>query len=137
VLICDTSGLIAYFDEDEESHRRVVATVEEDPGPFVVSPYVLAEIDYLLASRRGVQAQLAALSELAGGAWDLPCLDAGDLRRASDLLDRYQDQEIGLADASLVVLAGRYRTGRLLTLDHRHFRVLRTTGGKAFTLLPD
>jgi predicted nucleic acid-binding protein len=36
----------------------------------------------------------------------------------------------------LVVLAQRYRTDRLLTLDHRHFRVLRTQAGKPFTLLP-
>ena len=49
---------------------------------------------------------------------------------------RYQDQQIGVADASLVVLAGRYRTDRLLTLDHRHFRVIRTTSGKPFTVLP-
>jgi uncharacterized protein len=35
-----------------------------------------------------------------------------------------------------VILAQRYRTDRLLTLDHRHFRVLRTRTGQPFTLLP-
>lgn len=48
----------------------------------------------------------------------------------------YEDQGIGLTDASLVVLAHRYRTDRLLTLDHRHFRILRTAAGGSFTLLP-
>jgi hypothetical protein len=136
VIICDTSGLIAYFDSSDTYHGEVSAAIEADPGPFIVSPYVLAEVDYLLATRRGVPAELAALSELPAGAWDLPSREATDLRSAISVIDQYQDQNIGLADASLVVLAQRYRTDRLLTLDHRHFRVLRTQAGKPFTLLP-
>jgi uncharacterized protein len=135
-IVCDTSGLIAYFDSSDANHADVSAAIELDPGPFVVSPYVLAEVDYLLATRRGVPAELAALRELSGGAWDLPCYEPADLRRALAIIDRYQDQNIGLADASLVTLADRYQTDRLLTLDHRHFRVLRTQAGRAFTLLP-
>jgi uncharacterized protein len=135
-LVCDTSGLIAFFDSSDAHHADVSAAVETDPGPFIVSPYVLAELDYLLATRRGVPAEMAALRELSGGAWDLPYYEAADLRRAVAIIGQYQDQNIGLADASLVILADRYRTDRLLTLDHRHFRVLRTPAGKAFTLLP-
>jgi uncharacterized protein len=135
-LVCDTSGLIAFFDSSDAHHADVSAAVETDPGPFIVSPYVLAELDYLLATRRGVPAEMAALRELSGGAWDLPYYEAADLRRAVAIINQYQDQNVGLADASLVTLADRYRTDRLLTLDHRHFRVLRTQAGKAFTLLP-
>jgi predicted nucleic acid-binding protein len=36
----------------------------------------------------------------------------------------------------LVVLAERYRIDRVLTLDHRHFRLIRTSAGKTFTVLP-
>jgi uncharacterized protein len=135
-IVCDTSGLIAFFDGSDAWHADVSAAMETDPGPFIVSPYVLAELDYLLATRRGVPAELAALRELSGGAWELPCCEAGDLRRALAIIGQYQDQNIGLADASLVILADRYRTDRLLTLDHRRFRVLRTPAGKAFTLVP-
>jgi predicted nucleic acid-binding protein len=136
VLICDTSGLLAYFDRQEPDHRPVRLAVDGDTGPFVVSPYVLAELDHLLATRRGIKAELAALTELSGGAWELPALEAADVRRARDLIDAYADQQVGLTDASLVVLAGRYRTDRVLTLDRRHFSVLRTAGGGAFSILP-
>src|SRR5712692_662424 len=136
MLVCDTSGLIAFFDASDARHDDVSATVADEPGPFVVSPYVLAEVDYLLATRRGVQEELIVLEELSGGAWDLAACDATDVRRAHDIIDSYRDQNIGLADASLVVLAARYRTDRLLTLDHRHFRVLRTLAGKPFAVLP-
>ncbi len=136
MLVCDTSGLLAYFDASDAHCAQVSAAVDADPGPFIVSPYVLAELDYLLASRRGVEAELAVLSELSGGAWELPCLEPGDLREACAIVERYRDQAIGLADASLVILAHRYRTDRLLTLDHRHFGVVRNMSGKPFTLLP-
>lgn len=76
------------------------------------------------------------MTELSGGAWELPCMEADDLRKACALIERYQDQDIGVADASLVVLARRYKTERLLTLDHRHFRVVRAHSGRPFTLLP-
>jgi hypothetical protein len=136
VLVCDTSGLIAYFDASDAHHGTVTAAVEGDPGPFIVSPYVLAELDYLLATRRGVTAQLAALRELTGGAWTLPHCDVNEVREAGDVVERYRDQDIGIADASIVVLAGRVKTDRILTLDHRHFRVIRTVTGHSFSLLP-
>ena len=102
-----------------------------------MSPYIVAELDYLLATRRGVNAELAALTELSGGAWELPTMEVADLREVCPVIDRYRDQDIGIADASLVILAHRYRTDRLLTLDRRHFGVIRTSAGKPFKVLPE
>jgi predicted nucleic acid-binding protein len=42
---------------------------------------------------------------------------------------------LGLTDASLVALAGRLRTNRIVTFDD-HFRSLTTPGGEAFVVLP-
>ncbi len=133
MLVCDTSGLLAYFDASDAYCARVSSVIEADPGPFVVSPYVVAELDYLLATRRG---EVIAMAELSEGAWELPSFGQSDLRYACNVIERYQDQGIGVADASLVILAKRYRTDRLLTLDHRHFRMIRTVEGRPFTLLP-
>jgi predicted nucleic acid-binding protein len=58
------------------------------------------------------------------------------VQRALVVLDRFADLEIGLADASIVVLAERYRTRDVLTLDERHFRPLRTLDGHPFRLIP-
>jgi hypothetical protein len=73
---------------------------------------------------------------LSSGAWLLADFGERDLRAAVVVIQRYRDQDVGLADASLVVLAHRYRTRTILTLDHRHFTVLRPVGGGRFTLLP-
>lgn len=135
-MIVDTSALLAFFDTDEPDHDAVSAVLGGATEPLVVSPYVVAELDYLVASRLGVSAELAALSELAGGAWDLPAIGAEELRQACSMIDRYADQRIGVADASNVVLAARYRTRTIVTLDRRHFDVMRPLTGGRFTVLP-
>jgi predicted nucleic acid-binding protein len=136
MLLCDTSGLLAYFDASDAHCARVSEVIEADPGPFVVSPYVVAELDHLLATDGGVNARLSALTELSEGAWELPGIEPSDLRDICAVIERYRDQHIGVVAASLVILAGRYGTDRLLTLDRRRFHAIRTNVGKQFTMLP-
>lgn len=135
-MIADTSGLLAFFNSAEPAHARVRAVIEASDEPLVVSPFVVAELDYLLATRLGVAAELAVLRELSSGAYDLAALDGRDLAACGDIVEKYADQEIGVTDASLVVLARRYDTRTVLTLDRRHFEVLRPAQGRRFALVP-
>ena len=136
MIIADTSALLAFFTEFGPKHDAVVAWLDLNPGDLVVSPFVLAEIDYLVARRKGVAVELAVLRELAGGAFLLPAISPQALHNAIDVVDRYRDLDIGIADASIVVLADRYRTNTVLTWDRRHFSVLRPLAGGRFTLVP-
>lgn len=136
MIVVDTSGLLALFNRRERAHEAVRAVVEGEPEPLVVSPYVIAELDYLVATRLGVQAELAVLDELAGGAYHLAGFTADDMGRASAVIAEYHDQEVGIADASLVVLADRHCCRSVLTLDHRHFDVLRPLEGGRFHVVP-
>jgi predicted nucleic acid-binding protein len=135
-VIVDTSALLAFFDSDEPDHLAVSGVFASASEPLVVSPYAVAELDYLVASRLGGPAELAVLQELSSGAWDLPAFGSEDLAEARAVVERYADQSIGVADASNVVLAARYRTRTIATLDRRHFEVVRPTGGGRFTILP-
>jgi predicted nucleic acid-binding protein len=76
------------------------------------------------------------LRELAGGAWDLAAFGTEDLARAHAVVERYADQSIGLADASIVILAARHQTRTVVTLDRRHFGVVRPIDGGSFKILP-
>lgn len=135
-MIVDTSALLAFFDTDEPDHEKAAAILGGAMEPLVVSPFVVAELDYLVASRLGVVAELAVLRELTAGAWDLPAIDLEALVKARGVIERYADQTIGVADASNVVLAERYRTRTIVTLDRRHFDVLRPLDGGRFRILP-
>lgn len=55
---------------------------------------------------------------------------------ASAVVERYRGLRIGLADASIVVLAQRHRARDVLTLDERHFRALRIGQRSYFRILP-
>lgn len=134
-VIVDTSALLAFFDASEPDHTAV-SEVLGAADVLVVSPYVVAEVDYLVATRHGVDAELVVLDELAGGAWDLTAFDDDGLRRAREVIASYRDQQVGVADASIVVLAQRYRTRTIASLDRRHFAVLRSLDGGYFDVLP-
>ena len=136
MIIADTSGLVAFFSETGQHHEAVTKWLEKNDDVMVVSPYVIAELDYLVATRKGVDAELAVLKELAGGAYELATMNAEDLIAARAVIARYRDLDIGLADASQVVLAQRYRTRTILTLDHKHFSVMRPLGGGTFKIVP-
>ena len=136
MIIADTSGLIAFFSEHGPRHEAVVSWVEANDPIIVVSPFVIAEVDYLVATRKRVRAEVAVLRELAGGAYELAQMSTHDLALATDVVSRYRDLGIGITDASLVVLAERYRTNILLTLDRKHFGVMRPLSGSHFELVP-
>jgi uncharacterized protein len=70
------------------------------------------------------------------GAYQLELFSSEDLAHARRIMERYADLQIGVTDASVVVLAHRHRTLDLLCTDERHFRALRGPGGRPFRLLP-
>lgn len=135
-LIVDTSALLAYFDTSEPDHAAVAEEIDASDDLLIISPYVVAELDYLVATRHGVQAELTVLDELTGGAWHLAAFDVDDVKQARTIIAQYGDQAIGVADASNVVLADHYRTTTIATLDRRHFEVLQPIRGGRFTVLP-
>lgn len=132
----DTGGLYAALDANETLHGRAVAALVASTPPRVVSPFVLAELDYLIGNRVGHQAQMALVDEVTRGAYQLELFSSEDVGHATRIMERFADLRIGLTDASVVVLANRHRTLDLLCTDERHFRALRGPGGRSFRLLP-
>jgi hypothetical protein len=136
LILLDTSGLLAAIDASQQDHAACEAILKESRGPLLLSPFVLAELDYLLARHVGVAAQSSLLAEVARGAYRLEPFGPSDIEAAKAVVDRYRDLRIGLADASLVVLAEKHGARDVLTLDERHFRALRIGRRKRFRILP-
>ena len=76
------------------------------------------------------------LDELAPSAYSLAPFNRRDVALARKVISRCQDMRLGFADASLVVLADRYQTDAILTLDQRYFRAVTGLSGRPFRLLP-
>jgi uncharacterized protein len=136
VIILDTSGLVAAYGREQAYAKDVLDVLRGDAGPLVLSPFVLAELDYLIGSRLGVAAELNLLEDVAGGVYRLAEFGQHDVAQARSVIAKYSDFKIGLAGASVVVLAARHTTTRVLTLDLRHFRAIEPLRGGSFTILP-
>jgi hypothetical protein len=136
MIVLDTGGLYAAIDANESIHGQAVAALVAAKPPRLLSPFVLAELDDLIGQRVGQHAQLALLDEITRGVYRLETFSDEDVADARRIMERYADLRIGLADASIVVLAERHRTLDLLSTDARHFRAMKGPGGKAFRLLP-
>lgn len=138
-IIVDTSAIVALFDEAYAEHGAIAHLVTSCTGPLVVSPFIVAEADYLLSSRLGSEAARRFAADIVAEAYELAEWTAADQAAAREVIGRYPNPRdyVGVADASNVVLADRYRTTGLLTLDQRHFRALRPLwGADHFTLHP-
>lgn len=136
MIVADTSGLLALLDAGEPEHTRTSEIVAADRGPLITTDFVLAETDYLVLRRLGGIAERAFLEQLAAGAPLREPVSDADLARALEILKQYDDQDLGLTDASLMAVAERLDVTRVLTLDRRHFAPFRDRRGRAFELLP-
>jgi predicted nucleic acid-binding protein len=136
VILLDTSGLLAALFPDQQRHAEAARVLLESRAPRILSPFVLAETDYLIQKFAGVAAELLLLEDVARGAYELADFGNADLQKARGYVQKYRAQKIGLADASIAVLAERYETFDVLTLDERHFRTIRPGGRKRFRILP-
>lgn len=56
-------------------------------------------------------------------------MDQAAIVRAFELMERYRDHPMDLADASLIVAVESLRTTRVFTLDQADFRAYRIRGG--------
>jgi predicted nucleic acid-binding protein len=136
-LILDAGVLFAQANASDHEHERVTSLLQAESGSLVTSQFAFAEADYLILERLGVDAELAFLDDLAAGTFVAECLDREELSSARDLARRYRDLELGVADASLLVLAARHRTVRIATLDRTDFLAVRPLHGEALELLPE
>jgi uncharacterized protein len=135
-ILVDTGIVVALADLSDPYHPRVATFVRNTREPLLIPVTVLPEVDYLLTKDLGGAAALGALRSVAAGEFQLQEFSSADLTRCVDLMVQYADSNIGLVDASIMAIAERLRITRILTLDERHFRMIRPRHCVAFELLP-
>lgn len=134
-LIVDTGGLLSVLEGNQADHAEFLDAVRTHPGPRLLSPLVVAELDHLILDRYGRDQQIAALEEIEA-AYHIEAFTNSDLRRARELCSRYADlTSFDLADASCVVLAERHDSFDILSTDQRDFRAIVGSNERTFRIL--
>jgi predicted nucleic acid-binding protein len=135
VIVADTSVIFALLDRVDERHDLTRAWFERTKPSLTTVPPVLAEVDFLAASRGGQKMRAAFREDVIAGAYQVDWWD-GAAVQAAKTAQQYADLGVSLADGSLVALAARLETTEVATFDERHFRAMRPLWGDAFRLLP-
>jgi uncharacterized protein len=134
MVLVDAGPLIALIHADDQHHRRCVAAFQQVTEPLGTVWPVLTEAMYLLSFFW--KAQEALWEMLDRGVIQLLPLAGEDMSRMRELMKKYKDLPMDLADAALVAVAEREKIRRVFTLDRRDFDVYRPAKLGRFLLLP-
>ncbi|WP_250299654.1 PIN domain-containing protein [Streptomyces sp. A 4/2] len=140
IVVADTSALFAAFDVEHPLYKEASTVMNDET--LAISPLVITELDHLVHRDFGFPEALLVMDALNGrlmdGQYKLATLHPVDLVSAHEVRQKYEGLRLDLADAIGVVLADRYRTDRIFTLDQRVFRAIAplTKSYKAFRILP-
>ena len=134
MILIDAGPLTALIDADDDYHEAcVVASVSLGEPAITVWP-AFTEAMHLLKRVHNGEDQL--WRSLEKGAFAIVDLDREDCTRMRQLMRKYRDLPMDLADAALVAVAERERTNRIFTLDRRDFNVYKPAGMKRFEIIP-
>ena len=133
--LIDAGVMVGYLDSRDSTHAEAVSALDGTPGRLWTTWPAVAEAAYLLG-RGNPEGRDALLSMIADGGIELVRLDAEDAPRIRQLMAKYRDLPMDLADATLVRAAEREGIDTILTFDRRDFKVYRAAGIGALKILP-
>jgi predicted nucleic acid-binding protein len=126
--------MVALIHADDRHHATCREALERIREPLATVWPAITEAMYLLGFSSSAQDALWRLLER--GALKILPLDATDAPRMRELMRKYRDLPMDLADAALVRVAEREKVSRVFTIDRRDFEVYRPRGIRRFTVLP-
>jgi predicted nucleic acid-binding protein len=132
-VLLDTGVIVALLDRSEKFHQACAEAVGELEAPLITCEAVIAESCYLLRNLAG--AAEAVIENVAAGVFQVPFQLSREAVGLKQVLRKYRDHKIDLADACLIRLAEEFETADILTLD-KDFAVYRWSRNKRFRILP-
>jgi len=133
-VLVDAGPLVALIDRADPGHGACVAALKTLRGPLVTVWPAFTEAMYLLG--RSWQGQKALWSRLETDALAMAPLGDADAPRMRELMEKYRDLPMDLADAALVRVAERDALTQIFTLDRRHFSLYRPGRRRRFSIVP-
>lgn len=125
---------MALIHADDRHHASCREALEGIREPLATVWPAITEAMYLLGFSSSAEDALWRLLER--DAVKILALDAADVPRMRELMRKYRDLPMDLADAALVRVAEREKISRVFTIDRRDFEVYRPRGIRRFTVLP-
>lgn len=133
-VLVDAGPLIALLNGRDRDHEACLREISRLRTPMLTVWPALTEAAHFLGEVTGGVDRL--LSMLTRDAVRILPLSAADVPRMKDLIDKYEDLPMDLADAALVAVAEREGIDTVMTLDRRDFSLYRPRHVKSFKIIP-
>jgi uncharacterized protein len=125
MIIVDTGFWLALIDKKDNYHDIAKQALKKYNEPLITTWCVITETCYLLLTRKGVEAQVTFINSLKQELFTIFNLETHHTARIIELMEKYADLPMDLADASLVILAEHLGHGRIFSIDQRDFNTYR------------
>jgi predicted nucleic acid-binding protein len=132
-MLTDTGPLVAIVLPKQRSHQRCLRVLAGVRGALETTWAAFTEAMYLVGRDGGWMAQQRLWELLATDR--LRLVDLAEVNRARELMLRYRDRPMSLADATLVTAAEERRSRRIFSLDE-DFYVYRLADGRSLEVIP-
>ena len=127
MILVDTEPLVALFDPQDGQHARCVRIHKGIREPIVTTIPVLTEAFHMLGPASIGSDRLREFID--GGGLSVWFFEQAALTRAFELMERYADHPMDLADASLVAAAESLGTRQVFTIDRKDFETYKVRRG--------
>ena len=135
MILCDTGVLFCLVDQSQPQHQAYIHLVGQLEKPLITTWICIAEAMYLAQNRGGWPMQKQLAKFLLTNLLVIYEIQSEDYSRLFQLMEKYQDRPMDLADATLVVTAEKIEENRILTLDS-DFLFYRIKDKNSFHIIP-
>jgi len=133
--LLDTGLLLAVLNADDKSHLSCVKALLAEPEP-ILPDVVLPEIAYMILRKGNYAILIDFLHSILNGDLKIEKSTPEDLARTAEILNKYADSRIDFVDCVIAAMAERLNVQRIMTIDRRHFQLLRPKHCPYFIIIP-
>lgn len=134
-VLVDTSAVIAMADKRHHLSLKIEKLILNEENLYIIPSPVIVEVCQLLRHRFGSWAEINFLKEIHKTNFLMETVKFEDISRIIEILTKYEDLNIGYTDSSIIAIAERLKTNKILTLDKKHFSIIVPFGFEYFDIL--
>lgn len=134
MTLCDTGPLVALINRGDKYRQACVNALMYLRRPLVTTWPCFVEAMYMLEGG-GFGPRKLLWSYVLDGPVQIHVPSPAELRRTSELMERYQDVPMDLADASLIAAAEVLNVRRVFSIDS-DFYIYRLADGSVLDVIP-
>ena len=131
-LLVDSGALIALANRRETANPSINRVLADFFGELVTTWPAVTEACHMIPDHLGPR----LLAWLGSARWRVLGMD-GAAPRLPDLMRKYVDRPMQIADASMIWAAEHTGVHQIITLDRADFEIYRTKTGRRLEILPE